>query len=150
MPRGVGAGDASSLELRWAFHGCAAENVDNIITGGFNRSYAGKNATVYGPGSYFARDSSYSARNTYSPPDAYGHKRIFMCRLAVGARISVQAGYSDKEPPIRDAERLLGVGVLRYDTTTNDRLDGSGLPEIFVAYKDNQAYSDYLVTFSFR
>ena len=44
--------------------------MENIISGGFNRSYAGKNATFYGPGCYIARDSSYSARNTYSPPDA--------------------------------------------------------------------------------
>lgn len=41
--------DASALELKWVFHACAAEAVDNIICGGFNRSYAGKNATVYGP-----------------------------------------------------------------------------------------------------
>ena len=47
--------DQGKLELRWTFHSCAAENVDNIICGGFNRSYAGKNATKYGVGSYFAR-----------------------------------------------------------------------------------------------
>ena len=127
---------------------CAAEVVDSIICGGFNRSYAGKNATVYGPGSYFARDASYSARHTYSPPDANGHKRIFMCRLALGASTGVEPGYTDKEPPVRDPERLLGVGVLRYDTTTNKKYDANGVAEIMVAYKDNQACADYLVTFT--
>ena len=29
---------------------CTAPVVENIIAGGFNRSYAGKNATLYGPG----------------------------------------------------------------------------------------------------
>ena len=170
-------------QMAWVFHACAAEAVDNIIAGGFNRSYAGKNATVYGPGSYFARvhraeppkpahcsprhacyssslvcsslrvwceqqDASYSARRTYSPPDEHGLKRIFMCRLALGAHAAVNPGYSEKEPPVRDPNRLLGVGTLRYDTTTNDRYDEHGVAEIMVAYKDNQAYADYLVTFA--
>merc|ERR1711988_1921696 len=99
--------DESEIELVWVFHACAAASVDNIICGGFNRSYAGKNATVYGPGAYFARDSSYSCRPTYSPPEVgTGLKRIFMCRLALGAHIPVRGGYSDKEPPVRDPDRL--------------------------------------------
>jgi hypothetical protein len=139
--------DADRLELAWVFHACAADAVDNIIAGGFNRSYAGKNATVYGPGSYFARDASYSARPTYSPPDAQGLKRMFLCRLAIGAHTSVPHGYSGKEPPTRDPEALLGVGTLKYDTTSNGNLDVHGVPEILVAFKDNQAYAEFLVTF---
>ena len=50
---------------------------------------AGKNATVFGPGVYFARDASYSARDTYSPPDGEGLKRVFLCRLAIGAHVQV-------------------------------------------------------------
>ena len=139
--------DAGALEIAWVYHACAADVVNNIICGGFNRSYAGKNATVYGPGVYFARDASYSISETYSPTDAHGLKRMFLCRLAVGAHTSVSPGYRDKEPPVRDAERLLGVGMLRYDTTSNGRLSAAGVPEIMVAYKDNQAYAEYLVTF---
>ena len=48
---------------------------------------------------------------------------------------------------MRDAKRLLGVGTLKYDTTTNDDFR-DGMPEIMVAYKDNQACPEYLVTFS--
>ena len=48
---------------------------------------------------------------------------------------------------MRDPERLLGVGELKYDTTTNGHLDSDGMPEIMVAYKDNQALAEYLVTF---
>ena len=103
---------------------------------------------MYGPGSYFARDTSYSARSTYSPVDQFGLKRIFMCRLAIGAHAAVKQGYQGKELPVRDADRLLGVGTLKYDTTTNDDLDSAGVPEVMVAYKDNQAIPEYLVTFS--
>ena len=136
------------IERKWVFHACAAEVVENIMVGGFNRSYAGKNATVYGRGSYFARDASYSARDTYSPKDRQGLKRIFLCRLALGAHVPVAGGYSGVEPPVRDADRLLGVGTLQYDTTTNAAKDyKNGIPEIMVAFQDQQAYADYLVTF---
>ena len=105
-------------------------------------------SSQFGPGTYFARDASYSARSTYSPPDANGLKRIFLCRLALGAHTPVAFGYSGKEPPVRDDTRLLGVGDLKFDCTSNDRIDAvTGLPEIMVAFKDNQALADYLVTF---
>ena len=138
------------IELAWAFHACAAEAVESIIRprGGFNRSYAGKNATKYGPGCYFARDSSYSARSTYSPPDQQGVKRIFMCRVALGAHTKVPFGYDDKEPPVRDNDHGAdGVGRLKYDSTTNDNFNKDGIPEIMVTYKDGAAYPEYLVAF---
>ena len=143
---GLPSMDPSTVEKLWVFHACAAGVVENIIAGGFNRSFAGKNATVYGPGSYFARDTSYSVRSTYSPPDEQGVKRIFMCRIALGAHQSVPFGYDEREPPVRDAERLLGVGTLRYDTTTDNNFR-DGIAQVMVAYKDNQAYPEYLVTF---
>lgn len=34
-------------------------------------------AVVYGNGVYFARDASYSAQHTYSPPDAKGYRYIY-------------------------------------------------------------------------
>ena len=113
------------------------------------RADCGKNAVVYGPGSYFARDASYSASDTYSPKDANGHKRMFLCRLALGSYAVVNPGYTGKEPPVRDAERVIGVGQLLHDTTTNNDIK-KGVPQIMVAYKDNQAVSDYLVTFAWK
>ena len=87
------------------FHGCSAEVVDNIIANGLNRSYAGQHATVYGKGVYFARDASYSARETYSPKDDHGLKRVLLCRLALGSHIQVPKGYGNKitelEPPVQ-------------------------------------------------
>ena len=71
-----------------------------------------------------------------------------MCRLALGAHHAVPKGYKDKEPPVRDPEPVAGVGTLKYDTTTNGRLDEHGVPEVMVAFKDNQAYAEYLVTFT--
>ena len=94
---------------------------------------------------------SYSARETYSPKDALGHKHVFLCRLAVGAHVQVPYGYGTKatetEPPVRDPNRLLGVGKLKYDTTTNGNMR-DGVPEVMVAYKDSRAYPEFLVTFT--
>ena len=133
------------------YSAASAEVVDNIIGNGLNRSYAGQHATVYGKGVYFARDASYSARETYSPKDALGHKRVLLCRLALGSHEQVTPGYGNKitetEPPVRDTKRLLGVGTLKHDTTTGGDVKG-GVPEIMVAYKDAQGYPEFLVTFA--
>ena len=51
-------------EKRWLFHGTSADTVPKIIQQGFNRGFAGKNATAYGRGVYFAKNSSYSASTT--------------------------------------------------------------------------------------
>lgn len=49
-----------------AFHGTSETSIDQIISNGFNRSYAGTAAgKAYGAGVYFARDARYSCR--YSP-----------------------------------------------------------------------------------
>ena len=37
---------------------------------------------------------------------------MFLCRLALGSHTRVNPGYQGKEPPIRDDDPMLGVGVL--------------------------------------
>jgi len=92
-------------------------------------------ATVYGQGVYFAEDFSYSAQSTYSPADSNGVKYVFQCRVLTG---QFAVGSSDmKEPPWRSGTKL------RYDSTTNDLKKS----KIFVIFKDNQAYPEYLVSF---
>ena len=126
-------------ERHWLYHGTTKETAEAIIAHGFNRSYAGKNATVYGPGTYFARDLSYSWRSQYSRPGPHGEKYIFLCRVAVGAFCKWPSGSTSKEPPTRDTDtRLL------FDSTT----DADANPSIIVSYKDFQVYPEYLVVFS--
>jgi hypothetical protein len=48
-------------ERVWLFHGTDEDTVEKIVQQGFNRSFAGRNATVYGKGVYFARDASCKA-----------------------------------------------------------------------------------------
>ena len=42
----------------WLWHGCPLDIVPKIISRGFNRSFAGANATLYGKGVYFALGAS--------------------------------------------------------------------------------------------
>jgi poly [ADP-ribose] polymerase 10/14/15 len=132
-----GSSGASDLERVWLFHGTSIETVPKIVQQGFNRSFCGKNATMYGKGVYFARDAAYSARNTYSTPDSSGVQRMFLCRVVVG---SYCKGIKDALAP--DARDGKG-GTLLHDTTVDAVKD----PSIFVTYHDAQAYPDYLVYF---
>merc|ERR1719487_3028877 len=77
--------ELATLERKWLFHGTDAWTLGKICATGFNRSYAGRNACMYGKGVYFARDSGYSAHPRYAIPDAAGVQRMLLCRVLVGA-----------------------------------------------------------------
>merc|ERR1719456_1125569 len=80
-----GKGDKSKrFERAWLFHGTDETTVPKIMQQGFNRSFCGKNATMYGKGVYFARDASYSSSTTYSIPDRNAVQHMFACRVTVG------------------------------------------------------------------
>ncbi len=118
------------------FHGTDAETVPKIIRNSFNRSYCGKNATVYGQGVYFARSASYSASDTYSKPGPDGNKQMFLCRVCVGEYCLGSA--SMKVAPVKDVDA--------FDST----VDNEASPSLYVVYHDAQAYPEYLVTFRTR
>ena len=106
-----------------------------IVEQGFNRSFCGRNATVYGKGVYFARDARYSAQPQYSERDAHGHQHIFACRVVVGEYC---LGKCDARTPDERSGHTL------YDSTVNNL----GSPSIFVTYHDAQAYPEFLIKFT--
>ncbi|XP_077979618.1 protein mono-ADP-ribosyltransferase PARP14-like [Glandiceps talaboti] len=119
------------------YHGTNEDTVEKINTQGFNRSFAGKNATVYGRGSYFAVNASYSATNTYSPPDNVGKKYVYRAKVLTG---DFATGTRDMlVPPPKDQSKP----TVTYDSVTNDMND----PEIFVVFNDAVAYPEYLIVF---
>jgi hypothetical protein len=124
------------FEKRWLWHGTNVEVKDKIMQQGFNRSFCGKNATIYGKGVYFARDTSYSVYPTYAVPDKDGSQYVMACRVVVGEYCQ---GHVDAvTPDIRDtATQALydtTVGLLTGDTMSN--------PSIYVTYHDAQAYPE--------
>ena len=124
----------SRFERAWLFHGCHPDVVPNIMQQGFNRSFCGRNATVYGKGVYFARDASYSSGTQYATPDSSGCQYIFACRVVVGEYCF---GKRDAlTPDVRSGHTL-------YDSTVNNTSN----PSIFVTYHDAQAYPEFLIKF---
>uniref|UniRef100_A0A8C2G332 Poly [ADP-ribose] polymerase n=1 Tax=Cyprinus carpio TaxID=7962 RepID=A0A8C2G332_CYPCA len=118
------------------FHGTSELTISHIEKTGFNRSYAGKNATVYGKGTYFALNASYSSNNTYSVPNAQGHKHMYLCRVLTGDYTTGNSAMF--VPPAKNAN------CDPYDTV----VDNPNAPTIFVVFRDDNAYPEYLITFT--
>lgn len=124
------------FERKWLWHGTNYEVMDKILQQGFNRSFCGKNATMYGKGVYFARDASYSACTVYAQPDRSGLQYVLACRVIVGEYCR---GKKDAlTPDIRDAK-----SHSLFDST----VDNTAAPSLFVTYHDAQAYPEYLIVF---
>uniref|UniRef100_UPI0009B308B4 poly [ADP-ribose] polymerase 10 n=1 Tax=Monopterus albus TaxID=43700 RepID=UPI0009B308B4 len=121
---------------RRLYHGTSENSVKEIYIHGFNRSFCGKNATVYGQGVYFAVNSALSVQDQYSPPNADGHKFIFVSRVLTGD--FTKGCHSMKTAPLKET----GDVPLRYDSVTDDITK----PSMFVIFNDTQAFPEYLIT----
>ncbi|XP_072118202.1 protein mono-ADP-ribosyltransferase PARP14-like isoform X2 [Mobula birostris] len=119
------------------FHGTAPDALSLISRHGFNRSYAGRNATMYGNGTYFAVNASYSAHNTYSKPDANGMKYVYRARVLTGIYCRGQGGMV--VPPSKSPSDPTDL----YDSVA----DNTATPSMFIIFNDVQAYPEYLITF---
>jgi hypothetical protein len=131
------------FERHWLWHGTNIEVRDKILQQGFNRSFCGKNATMYGKGVYFARDAAYSAYPSYAVPDSKGIQYMMACRVVVGEYCK---GTIDAlTPDVRDAGKHLlydtTVGMLSRDAFSN--------PSIYVTYHDAQAYPEVSIFLDF-
>uniref|UniRef100_A0A2K6GZJ4 Poly [ADP-ribose] polymerase n=1 Tax=Propithecus coquereli TaxID=379532 RepID=A0A2K6GZJ4_PROCO len=118
------------------YHGTTATAVPDICAHGFNRSFCGRNGTLYGQGVYFAKRASLSVQDQYSPPNADGHKAVFVARVLTGDY--GQGHRSLRAPPLRASGHVL----LRYDSA----VDSLGQPSIFVIFHDTQALPTHLIT----
>ncbi|KFO30644.1 Poly [ADP-ribose] polymerase 10 [Fukomys damarensis] len=117
------------------YHGTSASAVPEICEHGFNRSFCGRNGTLYGKGVYFAKRASLSVHDRYSPPNDNGHKAIFVARVLTGDYGQGRRGL--RAPPLR-----AGHTLLRYDSAVNCLHQ----PSIFVIFHDTQALPTHLIT----
>ncbi|XP_062900703.1 protein mono-ADP-ribosyltransferase PARP10 isoform X1 [Mobula hypostoma] len=121
---------------RVLYHGTSEESAKEIYMHGFNRSFCGKNAAVYGQGVYFAASSIVSTDDQYSPPNPDGYKFVFVVNVLVGSY--TKGDVKMKTPPLKENSNTL----LRYDSL----VDNCDNPKIFVIFHDTQAYPQYLIT----
>ncbi|XP_059971467.1 protein mono-ADP-ribosyltransferase PARP10 isoform X2 [Mesoplodon densirostris] len=118
------------------YHGTSVATVPDICAHGFNRSFCGRNGTLYGQGVYFAKHASLSVLDRYSPPDSEGHKAVFVARVLTGDYGQGRRGL--RAPPPRPP----GHALLRYDSA----VDCLPRPSIFVIFHDTQALPTHLIT----
>eukprot|EP01006_Ploeotia_vitrea_P054637 TRINITY_DN67909_c5_g4_i1.p1 TRINITY_DN67909_c5_g4~~TRINITY_DN67909_c5_g4_i1.p1 ORF type:complete len:310 (-),score=38.40 TRINITY_DN67909_c5_g4_i1:108-899(-) len=122
----------------WLWHGTAGVCLQPIIQQGFNRSYAGRHAALYGQGVYFAVDSCFSAAPNYAPADDIGNRRMFLTRVLVGNYTRGRAGL--KVPPENENAT---IPFSLYDSV----VDSMEKPTIYVAFSDAQALPQFVVTY---
>ncbi|XP_076862536.1 protein mono-ADP-ribosyltransferase PARP12-like [Brachyhypopomus gauderio] len=116
---------------RLLFHGTKSSHIAAICKENFDMRVSGVNGTVFGQGTYFARDAKYS----HSYTDECGEKFMFACRVLVGQYTKGDSQY--RRPPARDA-----AGTL-YDCCVNDIRD----PTIYVVFDRAQVYPEFLITY---
>ena len=92
---------------------------------------------MYGIGVYFALDAAYSARSTYSPPDVYGYRYMYLTRVLVGEYTVGRQGLLT--PPAKNPNDPTDTFDSVVDQIPN--------PGIFVVFYDWQCYPEYLITF---
>ncbi|NXA17797.1 PAR14 polymerase, partial [Ibidorhyncha struthersii] len=123
---------------RLLFHGTNKESLTLINNYGFNRSYAGMHAAVFGNGTYFAVNASYSASDIYSKPDVDGKKYMYLARVLVGEYSRGTKG--SITPAAKNASNSIDL----FDSST----DNVNQPSMFIIFNDIQAYPEYLITFT--
>ncbi|KAM6895699.1 protein mono-ADP-ribosyltransferase PARP12-like [Xenentodon cancila] len=112
------------------YHGTDSKHVNAICLNNFDWRICGTHGTVYGQGSYFARDASYSHNYT-----ADTHIRtMFLSRVLVGSYTRGSSGY--RRPPSKD-----GGDRNFYDSCVDNEVN----PSIYVVFEKHQIYPEYLI-----
>ncbi|XP_066580305.1 protein mono-ADP-ribosyltransferase PARP12 [Amia ocellicauda] len=122
-----------AVDERFLFHGTEQSLISAICEQNFDWRICGIHGTLYGKGSYFARDASYS--HNYSKPQT-NSRIMFVARVLVGDFI--QGNNSYLRPPVKEGNAVF------YDSCVNSMSN----PSIFVIFEKHQVYPEYLVEYS--
>ncbi|XP_026724296.1 poly [ADP-ribose] polymerase 12-like [Athene cunicularia] len=121
-----------AVDERFLFHGTSKNYIDAICQQNFDWRICGLHGTVYGKGSYFARDASYS--DNYCRENS-NSKTMFLARVLVGEFTLGSSSYV--RPPLKDNQKF-------YDSC----VDNSSNPSIFVIFERHQIYPEYLIEYT--
>lgn len=126
------------VQTRWAFHGTSA--VESIVSdpiAGFQPLTAGtKGQSLWGCGTYFARDAKYVLDGSFGgPPAADGTRRMLLCLITVGM-------YCQGDP------RQHGIlPMRRYPHRYDSAVDSLSSPEVHILQHSGAAYPAYVLTY---
>ena len=119
------------------FHGTSPGSVEAICKENFDWRLSGKNATVFGDGSYFALNASYS--HSYATRDNDSSQFMFLAKVLVGSYTNGDSRY--RRPPSKQPSNPASD---RYDSCVDNILN----PTIFVTFDIDQCYPEYVIKYS--
>lgn len=123
----------------FAFHGADAEAFESIIRdpiSGFQPLASGsRNASVWGCGTYFARDAKYVADGQFCAPRPDGTRSMLLCLLTLGM------------PCLGDPQQKGVLPFRQKPHRYNSAVDSLSSPEVMVVQHPGAAYPAYLITF---
>ncbi|NXP11385.1 PAR12 polymerase, partial [Thinocorus orbignyianus] len=122
------------VDERLLFHGTSPSHVSAICEQNFDWRICGTHGTLFGKGSYFARDASYS--HAYCSAHS-GRYSMFVAQVLVGDFVQGDPKYLRPPPRHSNSNRL-------YDSCVDDPID----PSIFVIFEKHQVYPAYIVEYS--
>jgi hypothetical protein len=124
----------------WGFHGGPAESLQSVVNdpSGFQPLAAGtRNCSLWGSGTYFARDAKYVADGGFcGQPAPDGTRKMLMCLLSTGM------------PCLGDPNHK---GVLPFRNKPhryNSSVDSLSAPEVYIAQHPGASLPAYLITFA--
>lgn len=118
------------------FHGTSPGTVEAICKQNFDWRLHGKNATVYGEGSYFAVNASYN--HAYAKRDVDLSQFMFLARVLVGSYTEGHSSYR-RPPPKQPSNPASDL----YDSCVDDKSN----PTIFVVFDTDQFYPEYVIKY---
>mmetsp|Transcript_44465 Transcript_44465/g.81184 ORF Transcript_44465/g.81184 Transcript_44465/m.81184 type:complete len:625 (+) Transcript_44465:117-1991(+) len=121
------------VHTRWAFHGSDA--IDQIIRDPVGFRAGTGLRTVWGTGTYFARDAEYCCDGGFAMPWSDGTRKLVLCLLAVGMPCLGDPAFQGTLPTRQ--------GTHRY----NSAVDCLSNPEVYITHSLGAAYPAYVITF---
>lgn len=126
----------SNINERTLFHGTTPDLAKVIEHQNLDPRLSGTNGTLYGKGTYFAVESSYS--DSYAEKDDDGHKFMFMVDVLTGRYCKGDESY--KRPPPIDTSNP-------YSPLYDSCVDDINNPSIYCIFHDSQFCINYLIEY---
>jgi poly [ADP-ribose] polymerase 7/11/12/13 len=124
--------------VRYLFHGTSLDGITSIVnntTAGFSPLLSGTcTGAIWGDGTYFARDASYSDNYACTLPT--GQKKMLIAEVVIGK-------FTKGAKRMNICPILPGEKCRRF----NSLVDDEKRPSIFVVQHTMQAYPAYLITY---
>ncbi|XP_070612419.1 protein mono-ADP-ribosyltransferase PARP12-like isoform X2 [Erythrolamprus reginae] len=121
------------IDERLLFHGTSTSHLSDICEQNFDWRICGTHGTLYGKGSYFAKDASYSHEYCTSKRKA---KTMLVARVLVGNYVQGESSYVRPPPKPNQSNSF-------YDSCVDDVQN----PSIFVIFEKHQIYPAYVVEY---